>query len=107
MQLDQFASNRLTGSIHPARPGLLVFSIPFSSGWTLWLDGRQTPLMRLNFGMLGAPVAAGEQRVELSFRPPGQRDGLLLGLFGLLALALVALRHRAAGAAAVRQTALP
>lgn len=107
LQLDQFASNRLTGSIHPARPGLLVFSIPFSSGWTLWLDGRQTPLMRLNFGMLGAPVAAGEQRVELSFRPPGQRDGLLLGLFGLLALALVALRHRAAGAAAVRQTALP
>lgn len=95
LQLQQFSSNRLSGSIHPARPGLLVFSIPFSTGWSLTLDGQDVPLMHANFGMLAAPVAAGAHQVELRFRPPGQRAGLLLGLSGLLALALLAVRRRA------------
>jgi len=86
LRLEQFASNRIKGRINPDQNGVLVFSIPFNQGWSLQIDGQPTPLMRANFGMLGAPVTAGSHTVELDFRLPGQRVGAMLGLLGWVLL---------------------
>lgn len=94
LQIQQFASNHITGSINPTEAGILVFSIPFNQGWSLRIDGKDTPMMRANFGMLAAPVQAGKQSVELRFETPGQRIGWLLGAFGFGLLCLVAYRQR-------------
>ncbi|PKO60986.1 MAG: hypothetical protein CVU24_10635 [Betaproteobacteria bacterium HGW-Betaproteobacteria-18] len=93
LQIEQFASNHITGSISPDKNGVLVFSIPFNQGWSLQIDGQPTPLMRANFGMLGAPVAAGKHTVELDFRLPGQRVGVMLGLLGLGLLLLLGFKR--------------
>jgi uncharacterized membrane protein YfhO len=90
-----FASNKIVGSIRPDAPGMLVFSIPFNAGWTLKIDSQPVPLVRANYGMLAATVAAGPQVVELDFELPGQRLGLLLGALGLMLLvALVVVKKR-------------
>lgn len=97
LHITQFASNHITGSIAPTQAGILVFSIPFNAGWSLRLDGIETPMFRANFGMLAAPVLAGSHFVELTFRIPGQDLGLCLGALGLGLLMLgVFLRRRAA-----------
>jgi uncharacterized membrane protein YfhO len=94
LQIQQFSSNHITGSISPTGAGILVFSIPFNQGWSLQIDGKDTPMMRANFGMLAAPVQAGKQSVELHFQTPGQRSGWLLGAAGFGLLWLVVIRHR-------------
>ena len=96
LRIQQFASNHIVGSIHPEKPGILVFSIPFNQGWSLKIDGQDTATIRANFGMLGAPIQAGEHSVVLDFRLPGQRTGFLLGALGcaLLFLALTFRRRR-------------
>lgn len=88
LRIQTFASNHIVGTINPTKPGILVFSIPFNRGWSLKVDGVETPLMRANFGMLAAPVAAGTHAIELEFQLPGQRVGAMLGAlgFGLLLL---------------------
>jgi uncharacterized membrane protein YfhO len=102
LQIQQFASSRIVGTISPRQAGILVFSIPFNQGWSLLIDGKATPLIRANFGMLAAPVQAGVHKVELDFRLPGQRTGLLIGVLGLGLLALVvALTRRRKNAVAV------
>ncbi|MDD2882891.1 MAG: YfhO family protein [Rhodoferax sp.] len=93
LRLEQFASNHLKGSISPEKNGVLVFSIPFNQGWSLQIDGQPTPLMRANFGMLAAPVAAGTHTVALDFRMPGQRVGAMLGLLGLGLLLLLGVKR--------------
>ena len=94
LKLEQFSNNHLSGSISPTKPGILVFSIPIHRGWSLKVDGVDTPMMRANFGMLAAPVQAGAHKVELDFRVPGQGAGLLIGALGL---ALLLLRRRKYG----------
>jgi uncharacterized membrane protein YfhO len=94
LQVDSFASDHITGRVHPAEAGLLVFSIPDYRGWSLEIDGKPTTLLRANFGMLAAPVQAGEHRVSLRFRLPGLVPGMLVGL--LAALLILALRHKQA-----------
>jgi uncharacterized membrane protein YfhO len=91
LQLEQFSSSHISGRIYPRKAGILVFSIPYNRGWSLKIDGEDKPLMRANFGMLAAPVQAGAHTVELDFRLPGQRAGVLIGALGF---ALLALRRR-------------
>ncbi len=91
LHIEEFSNNRISGHIYPAKAGILVFSIPYNRGWSLKIDGKDTPMMHANFGMLATPVPAGAHAVELDFRLPGERAGFLLGALGL---ALLALRRR-------------
>lgn len=88
LQIEQFSSGRISGRIRPEQAGMLVFSIPYNRGWSLKIDGRDTAMMRANFGMLAAPVQAGAHTVELDFRLPGRREGVLLCALGVVLLAL-------------------
>jgi len=94
LQIQQFSSNRITGSISPTEAGILVFSIPFNQGWSLRIDGKETPMMRANFGMLATPVQAGQQSVDLRFKIPGQQTGWLLGALGFGLFWLIVVRNR-------------
>ena len=91
LRIEQFSSNHIAGRINPAKAGILVFSIPYSRGWSLKIDGKETPMIRANFGMLATPVQPGAHSVELDFHLPGKGAGLLLGALGL---ALLLLRRR-------------
>jgi len=86
LQVEAFASNHIVGQIHPSSAGILVFSIPFSSGWHLLVDGVETPLFRVDYGLLGAAVSGGPHRIDLSFRIPGLYAGIVLGSIGILIL---------------------
>ncbi|MBE0614759.1 MAG: YfhO family protein [Burkholderiales bacterium] len=94
LRIEQFSNTRISGRIHPTKAGILVFSIPYNRGWSLRIDGKATPMMRANFGMLAAPVGAGDHRVELEFQLPGQQEGVLLGILGFVLLALRYLKVR-------------
>lgn len=94
LHISSFSSERITGHISPTSAGILVFSIPFNSGWTLKVDGLQIPMFRANFGMLAAPVKAGLHSVELVFITPGRREGWLLGAIGLGFLVMITLFRR-------------
>jgi len=91
LRIEQFSSNHISGNIHPEKAGILVFSIPYNRGWSLKIDGKETPMMRANFGMLATPVQAGTHTVELDFRVPGQREG---GMIAALGIGLLVLRRR-------------
>lgn len=93
--IEKFASNHITGQVHPESAGILIFSIPYNQGWTLKIDGEDTPLIRGNFGMLAAPIKAGKHEVELHFQLPGQRAGLSLSILGtILLLFFWGIHHR-------------
>jgi len=97
LRIKAFSSNRIAGTISPTQAGILVFSIPFSSGWTLRVDGVETPMFRANFGMLAAPVSDGHHEITLVFKTPGLDIGRLLGIVGLgLLCVLVILRSHQA-----------
>lgn len=86
LQIEKFASNHVIGQIRPSSAGILVFTIPFSSGWRLLVDGVETPIFRVDYGLLGATVSGGSHRIELVFRIPGLDVGIALGSLGMLIL---------------------
>ena len=73
-------------------PAFLVVLQAWEAGWKATVDERDAPVLRANVAFQAVRVGAGRHRVDLVYRPRGLRDGLLLGLAGLLGVVLVARR---------------
>lgn len=76
------------------RPGYLVLSDAYYSGWRVTVNGAETELLRANWLFRGVALSAGRQRVEFRYRPASLHAGLALSILSLLILFLV---YRLAG----------
>jgi hypothetical protein len=76
----------------PAPAGsALVVSENYYPGWSATIDGRPAPVYRANFNLIGIPLPAGAQRVELSFQDAAVATGKIVTIASvLLALAVLA-----------------
>jgi hypothetical protein len=82
-------------AVRLSRPGLVVLNDTLAPGWSVRVDGRPAPAIRVNDVMRGVAVPAGSHEVEWRFRVPGLRAGAALSLAALLGLlALGAIRVR-------------
>ena len=59
-------------------PGWLVAVEAYEPGWNAWVDGRPQPVLVANGLFRAVAVPPGRHRVELRYRPPGLRAGLVL-----------------------------
>ena len=79
------------------RPGELVLTDVHYPGWKATVDGKPTPIDRVDYLLRGTALAAGRHRVEFRYQPTSYRIGWiisLLALIGLIAALVVGLRRR-------------
>ncbi|MGB8298885.1 MAG: YfhO family protein [Polyangia bacterium] len=85
-ELESFHNARIMARCQATRPGVAVFLEQFDAGWTAWLDGQPTQILRVNLAMRGVFVLPGSHRIVLSYAPPGWKLGLTLSAISLLLL---------------------
>ncbi|WP_225415882.1 YfhO family protein, partial [Limosilactobacillus reuteri] len=71
------------GTIKTTRPGVLTSSIPYSTGWSVKVNGKKATTLRTNQAFLGVYLPAGTHHVTFSYELPGIKLGVLLSLIGL------------------------
>ena len=80
----------ITGSITVSEDKILVLQIPYSEGWSAYLDGEKVSLYRANTMYMGLEVPAGTHTFELRYVTPGAGAGALMTAAGLLLCAAYA-----------------
>jgi hypothetical protein len=76
------AKIRLSGAA-PAGAALVV-SENYFPGWHALVDGRDVPVYRADYNLIGVPLPAGSRTVELSFRDDAVQTGRTITLVALL-----------------------
>lgn len=71
-------TNTVSGNISLKEDKLLVLSIPYQNGWTAYVDGEKTELLRANYMYMALPLSGGEHTVELEFAIPGVSYALVI-----------------------------
>lgn len=79
----KFKRNQVQGTIKTTRPGVLTSSIPYSTGWSVKVNGKKATTLRTNQAFLGVYLPAGIHHVTFSYELPGIQLGALLSLIGL------------------------
>ncbi|MBQ8504298.1 MAG: YfhO family protein [Clostridia bacterium] len=82
--------NTVKGDISLSRSKLLCMSVPYSNGWTAYVNGEKAELMRVNGMYSGLLLPEGDHEIELRYSTPGLKIGAIISLLGLaIFLALV------------------
>lgn len=77
--------NTITGKISLDEEKLLCLSVPYSKGWTAFVDGKEQELLKTNVMYMGLPLSAGEHTIELRYTTPYLKEGILLSGIGFIA----------------------
>ena len=83
LKITKFSETNIQGNITLKTKKILYLSIPFDKGWHASVDGKETDLQRVQWGLTGLVLDKGNHNVDLSFVPPYRKEGTLVSLFSL------------------------
>ena len=92
-----YALSEVTGSVNLDEPKLLCLAMPFSEGWSAWVDEEQEELLQANTMYMALPLDAGEHKIRLVYQTPGSRVGIFLTLTGWFFFVILQLFSRRPG----------
>ncbi|MFQ8601647.1 MAG: YfhO family protein [Anaerovoracaceae bacterium] len=95
LEVTDFGDNYIKGNIDAEKDGVFVTSIPYESGWTLKVDGREREINELIGGsFISASLSEGSHQIELYFRPPGFILGVVSSAAGATILVFAEIFRR-------------
>lgn len=98
----RYGSDRVVIDAQARTLGMLVLTDTWYPGWKATVDGRPTPIRRVNYLLRGVSLRPGVHRVEFRYQPSSWRIGWIislvtaLGLIVAVAVAMVRRHGRAA-----------
>jgi uncharacterized membrane protein YfhO len=97
MNITKFNTDGLEGNINITRPNsVLALSVGYDPGFTLKVDGKEQPIFQANGGIIGSNISSGFHNIELTYKAPYYRMGIIISsitLFGLLAYYFIVRRR--------------
>jgi hypothetical protein len=88
LELTSFRQTKIEGKVRLDKKSILVLQTPFDTGWRALQDGQTARVLKVDVGLLGVAVDAGEHQVELSYRTPFLGTALAVSLISLALLGL-------------------
>lgn len=87
----QLADKGLKGELTSATDGYLVLTLPYSEGWTAYVDGEKAEILQADTAFMAMKIEGSDdaQTVELRYQTPYLKEGKTVGYLGLGALGCV------------------
>ena len=87
-------TNQIRGTLAVSEDKFLCIAVPYSKGWTAYVDGAETEVKCLNGIYNGFEVAQGEHEILMVYSTPGLHLGLIFEILGVCAFAGVVIYWR-------------
>lgn len=92
-----YGTNLVTGNIDASKKELLVLNIPYAKGWSAYVDGEETEMIRSNLMFSAIDLEEGNHEIRLEYRTPGLRLGICISCVALMILIAVQVKKKAMG----------
>lgn len=98
-EITKYEPNRVDVQTQSSGSSILVLSENDYPGWRVYIDGQSAEVLRVNYGLRGVVIPAGEHAVSFVYRPWSVMGGLVLSLFTATALIALSVRRKRVSAA--------
>lgn len=90
----EIGTNKITGNIDLSKSKILVMSIPYSDGWTAYVDGKKQEVLRANSMYMGIALEPGAHNIEFKYQSPYLKVSSIISVIGILSFGAVIIYHR-------------
>ncbi len=81
---DTYGFSAVTAN-HPSDT-LVFFSVPNTEGFSCTVDGKDTPIITADYGLMAIPVSRGVHNIRVTYTPEGRTAGRIISIIGAIAL---------------------
>lgn len=92
LQQLEIKTNRISGKTNCEEPGLLLFTIPYSEGWKVYVDDVEQSIYKADVGFIAIELQEGEHDIVLSYMTPGLIPGCICASVGFIILVIICYR---------------
>lgn len=89
LQVTEFSNSKIVGTVNAAHKGVMMTSIPYDRGWSVYVDGKEVPSYAISNALLAFDISEGAHTVELRYWPSGLTVGLIVSVLSLALLILL------------------
>ena len=76
-------TNELSGDINITGNKILCVTVPYEKGWTAFVDGQETEILRANYAFMGLNLSEGHHKIVLRYHLPYLTEGIIVSLVSL------------------------
>ena len=87
-------TDEISCSVTSAEPQMLVFTIPYSEGWSAEIDGASAEVVNADIKYLGIQIPAGSHEIVLTYRTPWFNAGLVSTAVGIVLTAVEVILYK-------------
>jgi len=83
--------NGIKGKLSTDKKRLVTISIPYSKGWSAYINGKETDIMEANGMYMAVMAEAGVNEILLKYETPGFMLGVKISIIAFFLLLIIAL----------------
>jgi LPXTG-motif cell wall-anchored protein len=90
IKLTSYKPNHLKYVSNNKNNGFAVFSeMYYKNGWIATIDGKESPILRVNYALRGLNIPAGNHKIEFKFEPQVVKTGSMIALVSFIGMMLL------------------
>ncbi len=78
-------------------PNVVLFSVPYDSGWSAYVNGEKKDVLKVTYGFMAVECGAGENTIEFRYETPGLKFGAITAFVGVVLLLMYLLISKKRG----------
>lgn len=94
LNVEKYTDTSIEGTIHANEDGIMYTSIPYDTGWKVYVDGKKVETFSVNDSLMYIHLTAGEHTIKMTYMPTGFMPGLIISLLCLAIAVVVYMRAR-------------
>ena len=94
LKLETFSATHFSGTMDVLEDSTVLTTIPYSTGWKVWVDGQEVETYKILDSLLGYTISKGSHRIEYRYTTPFLLEGSLTSIVSLLLLIFILYRRK-------------
>ena len=94
LKLETFTATHFSGTMEVLEDSTVLTTIPYSTGWKIWVDGQEVETYKILDSLLGFTISKGTHHIEYRYTTPFLLEGSLVSIASLLLLILTLVKQR-------------
>ena len=94
LKLETFSATHFAGTMDVLEDSTVLTTIPYSTGWKVWVDGQEVETYKILDSLLGFTISKGTHRIEYRYTTPFLLEGSLVSIVSLLLLIFVLYKRK-------------